>query len=80
MKQKLYALRVLGNRQAVRAGSVLGAAVAGVLASPVAMAAIDVTATTTELGDVKTAVLAVGAAVLTIAVGIMLYKWIKRAL
>lgn len=43
-------------------------------------AAIDVTATTTELASVKTAVIAVGVAVLSIIVGIKLYKWIKRAL
>ncbi|TFY99003.1 major capsid protein [Ramlibacter humi] len=49
-------------------------------ASPAAMAAIDTTATVGELNDVKTAVSAVGIAVLSIAVGIMLYKWVKRAL
>jgi hypothetical protein len=57
-------------------------AVAGVLAvaSAAANAAADITATTAELTDAKTAVLAVGVAVLSIVVGIMLYKWIKRAL
>jgi hypothetical protein len=41
---------------------------------------IDVSATTTELGLVKDAVIAIGVAVLSIVVGIKLYKWIKRAL
>lgn len=45
-----------------------------------ASAAIDVTATTTDLADVKTAVLAIGVAVLAIVVGIKLYKWVKQAL
>lgn len=58
------------------------AAVAGCLylAAAAASAATDVTATTTELSDVKVAVLAVGVAVISIVVGIKLYKWITRAL
>jgi transcription elongation factor len=43
-------------------------------------AGVDVTATVTELGTVKTAVLAIGVAVLSIAIGIKLYKWVKAAL
>lgn len=58
-----------------------GLAVAGAMvATGVANAAIDVTTVTTDLGDVKTAVIAIGVAVLSIAVGIKLYKWIKSAL
>jgi hypothetical protein len=79
MKAKLQALQSLSRRQAARVGAAAGTAVA-LLASPLAHAAIDVSATTAELGDAKTAVLAVGVAVMAIAVGIMLYKWIKRAL
>jgi Zn-dependent alcohol dehydrogenase len=45
-----------------------------------ANAAIDVTSTTAELGEVKVAVLAIGAVVLSIIVGIKLYKWLKQAL
>jgi hypothetical protein len=50
------------------------------LAARASHAAIDLTATTTELGDVKTAVIAVGVLVLGIAIGVKLYKWVKSAL
>lgn len=43
-------------------------------------AAIDVSTVVTDLGEVKTAVLSIGVAVLAIAVGIKLYKWVKAAL
>jgi Inovirus Coat protein B len=56
------------------------AAVSMAIASTAATAAVDVSATITELGDVKTAVLAIGIAVLAIAIGIKLYKWVKAAL
>ena len=45
-----------------------------------AFAAVDVSATITELGTVTTAVISVGVAVLSIALGIKLYKWVKSAL
>lgn len=41
---------------------------------------VDVSATVTSLGNVKTAVLSIGVAVLAIVVGIKLYKWVKQAL
>lgn len=47
--------------------------------APLAQAALD-TATSTELTTAKTDVLAVGALVFSIAIGIVLYKWFKRAL
>lgn len=56
------------------------AALAATATATVAHAAIDVSATVTELGEVKTAVVSIGAVVLTIYVGIKLYKWIKAAL
>lgn len=57
-------------------------AVAGalMLASQSMAQAVDVTASVTELGTVKTAVIAVGVAVLSIVIGIKLYKWVTRAL
>lgn len=50
------------------------------LAVSAANAAVDVTSTVSDLGDVKTAVASIGVAVLAIAVGIKLYKWVKSAL
>jgi len=76
----MYALktRFVSLAQSRAAKASVAAVIA--VASAAASAAVDVSATTTELGEVKTAVLAVGVAVLSIVVGIMLYKWIKRAL
>ena len=54
-------------------------ATAATLGSSLALAALD-TATSTELTTAKTDVLAVGALVFSIAIGIVLYKWFKRAL
>lgn len=45
-----------------------------------AHAAIDITASTTEISEVKTAAIAVGIAVFSVALGIKLYKWLKAAL
>lgn len=56
------------------------AAFSATATATMAHAAIDVSATVTELGEVKTAVVSIGAVVLTIYVGIKLYKWIKAAL
>lgn len=42
--------------------------------------AIDVSGTVTEIGTAKAAALLIGAAVLGVAIGIMLYKWVRRAL
>lgn len=50
------------------------------LAAVSAHAVTDITASVTELGDVKVAVLGIGVAVLSIVIGIKLYKWITRAL
>lgn len=49
------------------------------LFTSMAHAALD-TAVATELASAKTDVLAIGALVFGIAVGIVLYKWFKRAL
>lgn len=45
-----------------------------------ASAQVDVSATVTEIGLAKTAAMAIGAAVLSVFVGIMLYKWVRRAM
>lgn len=59
-------------------------AVAGVCALAMSNMAfadgIDTSAAIAEIGTAKTSVLAVGAAVFGVAVGIKLYKWIRRAL
>jgi Inovirus Coat protein B len=57
-----------------------GSTALAVFATTMASAAIDTTSTVAELNEVKTAVIAIGAVVLSIAVGIKLYKWIKAAL
>lgn len=50
------------------------------LASNAAYAAVDVTATVTEIGLAAAAVLLIGAAVILVKVGIRLYKWASAAL
>lgn len=45
-----------------------------------AFAAVDVTATIAEIGTAAVAVLAIGVAVITVKVGIKLYKWASAAL
>lgn len=57
-----------------------GLALAGVLVMTSANAAVDVAASVTEIGESKAAVLLVGAAVFSVALGVKLYKWIKGAL
>lgn len=57
----------------------LGAA-ALALGFTAAHAAVDVTAANTEIGESKTAVLAIGLAVFGVSVAIKLYKWLTRAL
>lgn len=55
----------------------LAALAAGLLALPfAASAAVDVTPVTDTLTDIA----AVGAAVFAVAVGIKVYKWVRRAL
>lgn len=44
-----------------------------------AHAAIDTTAIVTDIAATSTAVSAIGAAVLLVIVGIMAYKWVRRA-
>lgn len=56
------------------------AGVGALVAASASHAAIDVTSVITDLGEVKTAVISIGVAVLAIAVGIKLYKWVKAAL
>lgn len=50
------------------------------LAAAAAQAAVDVTATVSEVGLAAAAVLLVGAAVIIVKVGIRLYKWASAAL
>jgi uncharacterized membrane protein len=71
---------VSGAREFARAKTVAVLAIAGAAVSSAMAAGVDVTTTTTDLADVKTAVLAIGVAVLSIVVGIKLYKWVKQAL
>lgn len=66
------------NRQTLRRLALIPAALSASLGS-VAHAALD-TAVQTELTNAKTDVLAIGALVFAIAVGIVLFKWFKRAL
>lgn len=59
-------------------------AVAGIAALTMSQFAfadgVDTSAALAEIASAKTAVLAVGAAVFGLAVGIKLYKWIRRSL
>lgn len=57
---------------------VVGVALATV--SGFASAAVDVTGVTTEIAAAATPIAAIGAASLLIAVGIKVYKWVRRAL
>lgn len=45
-----------------------------------AHAVLDVSATVTEIGTAGAAVLLIGVAVITVKVGIKLYKWVQAAL
>ena len=63
----------------------VGLALASALVSSAVFAqstggAVDVSASVTEITSMKTAVLAIGAAVFAVALGVKLYKWIKSAL
>lgn len=66
------------KKQTLQRLALIPAAAASML-STAAHAALD-TAVQTELTNAKTDVLAIGALVFGIAVGIVLYKWFKRAL
>lgn len=73
MKQKFARLAQLANRRAVAAGTALMVLGGNVLAAvPEGV--------TTELGTAKTDVMAVGALVFAVAVGIVIFKWFRRAL
>lgn len=56
------------------------AGASALVVSEFAFAGVNTTAALAEIADAKTAVLAIGAAVFGVAVGIKLYKWIRRAL
>ncbi|GLS13654.1 major capsid protein [Hydrogenophaga electricum] len=57
-----------------------GALVLGALVgTAMAHAAIDTTEIDAEIAAAKTAVMAIGAAVVLVFVGIALYKWVRRA-
>jgi len=62
----------------------VGLALASALVSSAVFAqaatGVDVSASVTEITNMKTAVLAIGAAVFVVALGVKLYKWIKSAL
>lgn len=45
-----------------------------------AAAAVDVTATTTEIAGASAPIAAIGGAVLLVMVGIKVYKWVRRAM
>ena len=68
-----------GRLMQSKAAKVAVGVVAVVVASA-SNAAVDVSSTVAALADTKTAVLAIGVAVISIVVGIKLYKWITRAL
>jgi hypothetical protein len=71
-------MQVRNIRATVRNASALAA---GLVLSNLALAqAVDTTASVTEISAMKTAVLAIGAAVFTVAVGVKLYKWLRSAL
>ncbi|MDO9292641.1 MAG: major capsid protein [Hydrogenophaga sp.] len=70
--QKLKALALRGRQRAAAVGATLA------LAGMNAMAAIDTTDATTDISAGETAVLAIGASILGIFVGIFLYKAIRR--
>lgn len=71
-------MQVRNIRASVRNASALAA---GLVLSNLALAqAVDTTASVTEISAMKTAVLAIGAAVFTVAVGVKLYKWLRSAL
>ena len=56
------------------------AALALAFASTSASAAVDVTDVVTEIGGAAAPIAAIGGAVLTILVGIKVYKWVRRAM
>lgn len=58
----------------------LASAVSSVAATSYAQAAIDTTATVTALGDIPTAVAAVGAAMCAAAAVAVGWKWLKAAI
>lgn len=71
-------MQVRNIRASVRNVSALAA---GLVLSNLALAqAVDTTGSVTEISAMKTAVLAIGAAVFTVAVGVKLYKWLRSAL
>lgn len=71
-------MQVRNIRASVRNVSALAV---GLVLSNLALAqAVDTTASVTEISAMKTAVLAIGAAVFTVAVGVKLYKWLRSAL
>jgi hypothetical protein len=65
------------NRETLRYALI---AAGSALATAANAAAIDVTAVTTEIAAQATPIAAIGAAVLLLIVGIMAFKWVRRAL
>lgn len=56
-----------------------GVATAAAVASP-AFAAVDVADVVAEIGAAAAPIAAIGGAVLTVMVGIKVYKWVRRAM
>lgn len=52
----------------------------GAIATSAQAAAYDVTALTTGIGEAAVAVLAVGASVVLVVLGVKVFKWISRSL
>lgn len=52
----------------------------GIVSMGNAFAVVDVSAVTTEIGTAAAPIAAIGAASLIVAVGIKVYKWVRRAL
>ena len=57
----------------------LGVVLGSVIATVPAFAAVDTTAILADIDAAETAVLAIGAAVVLIFLGINLYKWVRRS-
>lgn len=72
----MKSLKTLVARNLKRAGAVAGAVA---LSATNAMAAVDTTAILADIDAAETAVLAIGAAVVLIFLGINLYKWVRRS-
>jgi hypothetical protein len=76
--KKFHALQTLAGRGYVRGSAVALAGLSALVLSQGAFAAIDITAATTGISDASTAVLAVIAAMITMAVAVWGVKKVLR--